>query len=121
MDVNEIKEWYLKSLEKYVEFSGRARRKEYWTFVLVNLVISVLLSALEGIFGLFGFLGTLFGLFVFLPSLAVGVRRLHDIGKTGWWLLISFIPLIGLIVLIYFFVQDSEPGSNQYGANPKGA
>lgn len=120
MDVDEIKEWYLKPIEKYVEFTGRSRRKEYWTFVLVNFVISILLSGLDSVVGLFGFVATLFGLFVFLPSLAVGVRRLHDIGKSGWWLLIGFIPLIGLIVLIYFFVQDGEPGSNMYGANPKG-
>lgn len=115
MDFNEIKEWYIKPYEKYVEFTGRSRRKEYWTFVLVNLVISLILSSL------FSFLGTLFSLAILLPSIAVGIRRLHDIGKSGWWLLIGFIPLLGLIVLIYFFVQDSQPGSNEYGANPKGA
>lgn len=113
MDFNEIKEWYVVPFQKYVEFEGRARRKEYWIFVLINLVVSVILS------NVFSLLGTLFSLAIFLPSIAVGVRRLHDIGRTGWWLLIGFIPLIGLIVLIYFFVQDSEPGANQYGANPK--
>lgn len=115
MDFNEIKEWYIKPYEKYVEFTGRSRRKEYWTFVLVNIVISLILSSL------FSFLGTLFSLAILLPSIAVGIRRLHDIGKSGWWLLIGFIPLLGWIVLIYFFVQDSQPGSNEYGANPKGA
>ncbi len=113
MDFNEIKEWYVVPFQKYVEFEGRARRKEYWIFTLVNLLISVILS------NVFTFLGTLFSLAILLPSIAVGIRRLHDIGRTGWWLLIGFIPLIGLIVLIYFFVQDSEPGANQYGANPK--
>jgi uncharacterized membrane protein YhaH (DUF805 family) len=119
MDFNEIKEWYVKPFEKFIEFSGRSRRKEFWTFVLVNLGITILLNVLEGIIGLFGIIATLFSLAILIPSIAVGVRRLHDTGRTGWWLLLSFIPLIGLIVLIYFYVQDSEPGSNQYGPNPK--
>lgn len=121
MDFEEIKKWYMEALNKYVEFSGRSRRKELWTFVLVNLVISISLSVLDAIIGMgIGFIGTLFSLAIFLPSIAVGVRRLHDIGKEGWWLLVGLIPLIGWIVLIYFYVQDSEPGSNVYGANPKG-
>jgi len=121
MDFEEIKKWYLEALRKYVEFSGRARRKEFWTFALTNFVISIVLSALDGIIGMgIGFIGTLFSLAIFLPSIAVGVRRLHDIGKEGWWLLVGLIPVIGWIVLIYFYVQDSEPGSNVYGVNPKG-
>ncbi len=121
MDINEIKEWYMKALTQYVEFTGRARRKEFWTFTLVNLVISLIISALDNIVGLgIGFLGTLFSLAILLPSIAVAIRRLHDIGKEGWWLLIGLIPIIGWIVLIYFYVQDSEPGPNSYGANPKG-
>ncbi len=119
MDFNEIKEWYVKPFEKFIEFSGRSRRKEFWTFVLVNLGISIVLNALDGVIGLFGIIATLFSLAILIPSIAVGVRRLHDTGRTGWWLLLGFIPLIGLIVLIYFYVQDSEPGSNQYGPNPK--
>lgn len=114
MDFNEIKEWYVIPFQKYVEFTGRARRKEFWIFTLVNFVISVLLTVI----GL-EFIGTLFGLAILLPGIAVGVRRLHDIGKTGWWLLIGFIPLIGLIVLIYFYVQEGDSGPNEYGANPK--
>jgi len=121
MDFEEIKKWYMEALQKYVEFSGRARRKEFWTFALTNFVISIILSVLDGIVGIgFGFIGTLFSLAIFLPSIAVGVRRLHDIGKEGWWLLVGLIPVIGWIVLIYFYVQDSEPGSNVYGVNPKG-
>jgi uncharacterized membrane protein YhaH (DUF805 family) len=120
MDFNEIKEWYLKPFEKFVEFSGRSRRKEFWTFVLVNFGITIILNGLESVIGLFGIVATLFGLAILIPSIAVGVRRLHDTGRTGWWLLIGFFPLIGLIVLIYFYVQDSEPGANQYGVNPKG-
>lgn len=121
MDIEEIKKWYMEALSKYVEFSGRSRRKELWTFVLVNFVISIILSVLDSIIGMgIGFIGTLFSLAIILPSIAVGVRRLHDIGKEGWWLLIGLIPVIGWIVLIYFYVQDSEPGANAYGANPKG-
>ena len=113
MDFNEIKEWYVVPFQKYIDFEGRARRKELWTFVLVNIVLSVIINAISGL------LGTLFSLAILLPSIAVGVRRLHDTGRTGWWLLIGFIPLIGLIVLIYFYIQESETGPNQYGANPK--
>ncbi len=114
MDFNEIKEWYLVPWQKFVDFEGRARRKEFWTFVLVNIVISVIISSISTT------LGSLFSLAIFIPSLAVSVRRLHDIGKTGWWLLIGFIPLVGLIVLIYFYVQEGQSGSNEYGTNPKG-
>jgi uncharacterized membrane protein YhaH (DUF805 family) len=67
------------------------------------------------------FISTLFGLAVLLPGIGVAIRRLHDIGKTGWWLLIGFVPLVGLIVLIYFYVHEGDSGSNEYGANPKTA
>ncbi|HMB40461.1 MAG TPA: DUF805 domain-containing protein [Balneolaceae bacterium] len=116
MDFNEIKEWYVATLQKYVEFSGRSRRKEFWIFTLVNFAISVILAVL----GL-DFISTLFGLAVLLPGIGVSIRRLHDIGKTGWWLLIAFIPLVGLIVLIYFYVQEGDTGPNEYGPNPKTA
>lgn len=121
MDIEEIKKWYMEALSKYIEFSGRSRRKELWTFVLVNFVISIILSVLDGIIGMgIGFIGTLFSLAIIIPSIAVGVRRLHDIGKEGLWILVGLIPIIGWIVLIYFYVQESEPGTNAYGANPKG-
>lgn len=120
MDFEEIKKWYMEALTKYVEFSGRARRKEFWTFTLVNFVISIILSLLDAMVGMgIGFIGTLFSLAIILPSIAVGIRRLHDIGKEGWWLLIGLIPLIGWIVLIYFYVQEGEAGANDYGPNPK--
>lgn len=120
MDIEEIKVWYMEALSKYVEFSGRARRKEFWTFVLVNFVISLILSFLDNVIGMgFGFIGMLFSLAIIIPTIAAGVRRLHDIGKEGLWILIGLVPLIGWIIMIYFYVQDSEPGSNQYGANPK--
>ncbi|SFA69755.1 MULTISPECIES: DUF805 domain-containing protein [unclassified Bacillus (in: firmicutes)] len=112
-------EWYLKVLKNYVVFHGRARRKEYWMFVLVNVIISIILSSIEAVADLPKFLSTLYSLAVLLPSLAVGVRRLHDIGKSGWWLLLSLIPIIGGIILLVFMCQDSQESDNQYGANPK--
>ena len=117
--------WYLHVLKKYAVFKGRARRQEYWYFLLFNILISFALSMVDAMIGSpgaaegGGLLGTVYSLAVLIPSIAVGVRRLHDIGKPGWWMLIGLIPLIGLLVLIYFFVQDSHPGSNEYGPNPK--
>ncbi|MBT1449654.1 DUF805 domain-containing protein [Glaciecola sp. XM2] len=111
-------DWYIGVLKKYVEFNGRARRTEYWMFFLFNFIISILLGFIDGLLGT-GFLGLIYALAVFLPSLAVGVRRLHDTGRSGWWVLIGLIPLIGFIVLIYFFVLDSDTGDNEYGPSPK--
>ena len=111
--------WYLGVLKKYADFSGRARRKEFWMFVLINFVIVLILSALDMALGI-GLLSALYSLAVLVPSIAVGARRLHDTGRTGWWQLIGLIPFIGILVLIIFFVMDSNPGDNQYGPNPKG-
>ena len=116
--------WYLDVLKKYAVFSGRARRKEYWMFVLVNVIITFVLGFIDGIVGTtlgndMGLLSTLYTVAVLLPSLAVGVRRLHDTGRSGWWLLIALVPIIGAIVLLVFWVQDSQAGDNQYGPNPK--
>lgn len=113
-------DWYLTVLKKYAVFTGRARRKEYWYFVLFNFLIALVLGFIDGLLGLhaegsgFGVLGGLYSLAVFVPSLAVGVRRLHDTGRSGWWLLIGFIPLIGALVLLFFMISDSQPGQNQY-------
>ncbi|HXH22216.1 MAG TPA: DUF805 domain-containing protein [Dehalococcoidia bacterium] len=116
-------DYYMAVLRKYADFSGRARRAEYWMFALINLLISIGLAIIDtailGIEGSVGVLGSLYGLAVLIPSLAVGVRRLHDTNRSGWWLLIGLIPVLGAIVLIIFFVQDSDPGVNQYGPNPK--
>lgn len=115
--------WYLEVLKKYAVFNGRARRAEYWWFFLFSVIISIVLSVIDGFItgpqGI-GILGLIYSLAVLIPSIAVGIRRLHDTGRSGWWLLISFVPLIGAIVLIVFFVLDSQPGENQYGPNPKG-
>ena len=118
-------EWYLEALKKYAVFEGRARRKEYWYFFLFYLIISFILGIIDAVTGTYsreagmGLLGGIFALAMFIPSLAVSVRRLHDTDRSGWWLLIGFIPLIGAIVLLVFMVQRSNPGQNQYGAIPK--
>jgi uncharacterized membrane protein YhaH (DUF805 family) len=118
--------WYLDVLKKYAVFNGRARRKEYWMFFLVNIIVSLVLAFVDSKLGLFnpevgiGTLGTIYGLAILLPAIGVSIRRLHDTGRSGWWMLIGFVPLIGGIVLLVFFVFDSTPGSNEYGPNPKG-
>lgn len=111
--------WYLEVLQKkYAEFNGRAHREEFWMFTAVNLGIMIGLSVIGALLHLW-ILRTLYGLAVFLPSIAVGARRLHDTDRTGWWQLIGLVPIIGIIVLIVFFIQDSVPAENQYGPNPK--
>jgi uncharacterized membrane protein YhaH (DUF805 family) len=117
--------WYIGVLKKYAVFTGRARRTEFWMFVLFSFIISLILGAIDNFVGTViganvGVLGTIYGLAVLIPSLAVGVRRLHDTNRTGWWWLIGLIPLIGAIILIVFFAQDSQSGDNQHGPNPKG-
>lgn len=119
--------WYLAVLKQYAVFSGRARRAEYWYFFLFHLIISLVLGFIDGFVGTFsadagiGLLGGIYALAVLLPSIAVSVRRLHDTERSGWWLLISLVPIIGVIVLLVFMIQDSKPGENRYGSNPKEA
>ncbi|HEV2797950.1 MAG TPA: DUF805 domain-containing protein [Nocardioides sp.] len=111
-------------LSKYVDFSGRARRSEYWYFVLFNVIVSAVANILDNVIGTDfeagsgGILSTVVGLALFLPGLAAGVRRLHDTGRSGWWILIGLIPIIGWILLIVWYCTDSKP-DNQYGPNPK--
>lgn len=112
-------EWYLTVLKKYAVFTGRARRSEFWYFVLFNFLISLGLSTIGWIIGT-SVLSYIYALFVLIPSIAVAVRRLHDTGRSGLWILLSFIPIVGAIILIVFSVEDSVPGDNQYGPNPKG-
>lgn len=112
--------YYLSVLKKYAVFSGRARRAEYWYFVLFNNIIIIVLGIIDGVIGSGGILGGIYYLAVLIPVIAVSVRRLHDTNHSGWWLLISLFPLIGAIVLLVFLVRDSQPGQNQYGPNPKG-
>ena len=123
-------QWYLKVLKQYADFSGRARRTEFWMFVLFNFIASVVLSIIDSLFGFGGYdpttgiyysgiLSTIYALAVLIPSLAVGARRLHDTGRTGWWQLLLLLPIVGIIVLIVFWAIEGEPQANQYGPNPK--
>mgnify|MGYP000879205894 CR=1 FL=1 len=113
-------EWYLKVVrDNYANFEGRARRSEYWYFVLMNFLISIGFSILIMIANFFTYINALYSLAILIPSIAVGVRRLHDINKSGWYWLIIFIPLIGWIWLIILFATEGQYGPNQYGADPK--
>ncbi len=117
--------WYLEVLRKYAVFSGRARRAEYWYFILFNFILSLVLSLIDNGAGWVnpqngvGVLTTIYSLLVLIPTLAVMVRRLHDIDKSGWWVLIGLVPIAGPIVLIVFFCLDSTIGDNRFGASPK--
>ncbi|HEX6224364.1 MAG TPA: DUF805 domain-containing protein [Chryseolinea sp.] len=115
--------WYLLVLKKYADFNGRARRKEYWMFFLFQVIFSCAAVIIDSLLGFNsaggGALYLLYVLATLVPALAVGVRRLHDIGKSGWMILISLIPIIGSIWLIVLFATEGEPGTNQYGPDPK--
>ena len=111
--------WYLDVVKNhYADFKGRARRKEYWMFVLINLAIAMVLSIIGGLFKAPG-ISAIYTLAVLVPSMAVGVRRLHDIGKSGWMLLGGLIPLLGGLYLIYLCCLDGEKKTNAWGENPK--
>lgn len=111
-------------LQKYATFAGRAPRSEFWWFWLfgglVSAVCGVIDTAILGAPAGEGWLSALAGLALLLPSLAVSVRRLHDIGRSGWWWWIALIPIIGWIVLIVWYCQASQPGTNQFGPDPLG-
>jgi uncharacterized membrane protein YhaH (DUF805 family) len=117
--------WYLKVLKQYANFSGRARRKEYWMFVLFNIFFCICAMILDNILGLtvgklpYGVFYYLYALIVLIPGLAVAVRRLHDVGKSGWMILIALIPIIGAIWLFVLMATNGNPSENQYGLNPK--
>jgi uncharacterized membrane protein YhaH (DUF805 family) len=118
--------WYLHVLKNYAVFTGRSHRTEYWFFQLFNFLAIVILVVLDGITGTLseevgmGILTGIYVLAVFIPSIAVAIRRLHDTGRSGWWILIAFVPLVGGLILLVFMLLDSTPGDNQYGPNPKG-
>ena len=132
--MEQFNQYFLDTVKhRYAKFDGRATRSEYWYFTLFYIIISIVVAlidtfvinsmilhappaqAAEG-----GLLGMALALGLLIPSIAIGVRRLHDIGKSGWWMLTVLIPIIGFFVLLYFYVQDSQLGTNEYGANPKG-
>ena len=110
--------WYIEVLKKYAVFSGRAHRTEFWMFCLFNFIVSFVLGFIQGLIGIGSALSGLYTLAILIPSIAVSARRLHDTNRSGWWQLIGLIPIIGFIVLIVFYVQDSE-ADNKFGANPK--
>lgn len=117
--------WYLDVLKKYATFSGRARRKEYWYFILFNMIVCALLSVIDRSIGTcsdsgIGYLSGIYSVATLIPNIAVSVRRLHDTGRSGWWLLVSLVPVLGSLALVFFLVQNSKSGANQYGPDPKG-
>lgn len=114
-------DWYLDILKNhYVDFEGRVGRRLFWMFVLVNIGISIAISIVIGIVsdGLASALSGLFSLAILLPSIGMGIRRLHDTGKTGWLMLLAFIPLLGAIALIVLYALPGDPGPNEYGPEP---
>ena len=117
-------EWYIKVLKQYNDFKTRARRKEYWMFTLFSVIISSILTLIDNNLGTevntgTGLFGGIYSLLISVPTLAVSVRRLDDIGKSGWMLLVALIPLIGAIWLLILFCKDSQIEENKWGANPK--
>lgn len=114
--------WYISVLKQYAVFSGRARRTEYWMFVLCNLIVMLLLGMVDKLIGGDNeLISSIYSLAVLLPSLAVAARRLHDTDRSGWWLLLGLIPIIGTLVLIYFMVCNGQQGPNRFGDDPKAA
>ena len=110
---------YIQVLTKYAEFNGRAWRSEYWYLVLFNTLISAIIFLISLLIGLWGILSLLYSIAVFIPGIAVSVRRFHDTGRSGGNLLLAFIPIIGAVILLVFFFQDSVVGDNEYGIWPK--
>lgn len=111
--------WYLDVLKKYAVFSGRARRKEYWMFCLFNLIIGFVIGFIGAFIDGNGIIALAYNLAILLPSIAVSVRRLHDTDRSGWWMLIGLIPIVGPLVLIFFMIQEGTASANRFGANPK--
>ncbi len=111
--------YYLAVLKKYATFKGRARRKEYWSFFLVNFLISLLLVAVSFFIRDKGIIGMIYSLLMLIPGIAVAARRLHDINRSGWWLFIGLIPVVGTIIVLIFMFRDGDASANQYGSNPK--
>jgi uncharacterized membrane protein YhaH (DUF805 family) len=117
--------WYLSVLKQYATFSGRARRSEYWFFVLFNLIAFAVLFGIDMMLGMasekagMGILSGLYSLGVIVPSIAVAVRRMHDQGRSGWFVLTGLIPCVGGLVLLYFLVQPGTVGANEYGVDPQ--
>lgn len=110
-----IEAWKLVVLQRFAKFDGRAGRSEFWWFVLANVVAYVVLGILTAVADLFIVLYFLYAIAVIVPSIAVAIRRLHDTNKSGWFLLLGFIPFVGFIILLVFYIQEGTPGPNDYG------
>ena len=119
--------WYLKVLKQYADFNGRARRKEYWMFTLFNIIFVFVAMIIDRPFGManapqpYGYVTIIYILAVIIPGIAVAVRRLHDVGKSGWFYFIALIPIIGSIWLLVLFCTEGTQGDNEFGADPKGS
>ncbi len=111
--------WYIDCWKKYATFAGRAGRKEFWMFILFNILAYLLAGVLDGIVGTSGLVAGLYSLAVLLPALAVTVRRLHDTNRSAWWLLIGLVPLIGGIWMLLLTVLEGTSGANRFGEEPK--
>ena len=117
--------WYIQVLKNYAQFTGRARRSEYWYFALFNAIFMALAMGLDNVLGTtmyplpYGYVYFIYALVVLIPGLAVCVRRLHDVGKSGWMALICLIPIVGAIWLLVLLFTDSQAQSNKWGENPK--
>jgi uncharacterized membrane protein YhaH (DUF805 family) len=111
--------WYIQALRKYAEFNGRARHSEYWSFAIFNFLIIFFITFIEFAEGSYGILGALYALAVIIPGFAVTIRRLHDTGRSGWYILLALIPLIGGLILLIFMLQDNCEEVNEYGVYPK--
>ena len=122
--------WFVGAVKKYAVFAGRARRKEFWFFYLFYVIFALAAASVDSVLGTeysvaetasIGLFSSVFVIAMMLPTFAVLARRLHDIGRSGWWILIGLIPIIGAIVLLIFTVRDSQEGENRFGPNPKEA
>jgi len=116
--------YYKRCFQKYATFDGRARRKEFWYFTLMNMLMQIGLTVVDSVLGTItltgiGVLGVLYNLAILIPSAAVSWRRMHDIGRSGWWSLITLLPLFGILIWLFWATRDSEAGNNEWGANPK--
>ena len=110
-------EYFTDAFKRYTDFSGRASRQQYWMFILFVMIISFVLALIDTLLGMIA-LYAIFNLIIFIPSLSIAARRLHDTGRSGWWQLIILLPIIGIIVLLVFLIQDSHD-DNEYGASSK--
>jgi uncharacterized membrane protein YhaH (DUF805 family) len=112
-------DWYLKVVrDNYANFDGRARRSEFWYFGLMNAIVYIIFLVLSMVAGFFMYIYWVYSLAVLVPSIAVGVRRLHDVGKSGWFYLLAFIPLVNIYILVLFCTEGTR-GPNEFGADPK--